>query len=94
MASGGKKSGWLSSLINWFGVLTAMVMVLHIIFVLSGTTATNPFFTVVTKWSELLVLWWGNLFKPADLPVNVALNYAVAAVFWLIVTRVVARVLR
>jgi hypothetical protein len=94
MASGGKKSGWLSSLINWFGVLTALVMVLHILFVLTGTAATNPFLTVVNKWAELLLLWWGSLFEPADLPLNIALNYAVAAVFWLLVTRIVARLLR
>ena len=94
MASGRKKSGVLSTVINLFGVLTALVMIIRMLLVLSGTTADNPLFTVVKTWSDLLVLWWGTIIKPAGTPASVIITYALAAVFWLLVTRIVARVLR
>ncbi|AHH93641.1 hypothetical protein GCM10010174_30140 [Kutzneria viridogrisea] len=95
MGSGGKKSGGvLSTVINLFGVLTALVMVVHVLLVLTKANTGNVFFTIVEKWANLLVLWWGNVFKPVDAPGNVALNYLLAAAFWLLVTRIVARILR
>jgi hypothetical protein len=94
MTNGGKKSGVASTVINWFGVLTALAMIIRMLIVLSGTTATNPLFSMVTVWSNLLLLWWGDVVKPAGAPMSVIANYALAAVFWLLVTRLVARFLR
>ena len=94
MASGGKKSGVLSTVINLFGVLTALIMIIRMLLVLTGSTADNPLFTVVKVWSDLLVLWWGNVVKPEGAPASVIITYALAAVFWLLVTRIVARVLK
>ena len=94
MASGRKKTGVLSTVINLFGVLTALVMIIRMLLVLSGTTADNPLFSVIKVWSDLLVLWWGNIIKPAGAPASVIVTYALAAVFWLLVTRILARVLR
>jgi len=94
MASGRKKTGVLSTVINLFGVLTALVMIIRMLLLLSGTTADNPLFSVVRAWSDLLVLWWGNIIKPAGAPASVIVTYALAAVFWLLVTRILARVLR
>ncbi|QUQ69764.1 hypothetical protein [Kutzneria sp. CA-103260] len=94
MASGRKKTGVLSTVINLFGVLTALVMIIRMLLVLSGSTADNPLFTVVRTWSDLLVLWWGNIIKPAGAPASVIITYALAAAFWLLVTRVLARVLK
>jgi len=95
MASGGKKkSGVLSTVINLFGVLTALIMIIRMLLVLAGSTGDNPLFSVVTAWSDLLVLWWGNVVQPQGAPASVIITYALAAVFWLLVTRIVARVLR
>ena len=94
MAKGGTKPGVLSTVIKWFGVLTALVMIIKMFVVVSGTTASNPLFSVVNVWSNLLLLWWGNVVKPAGAPMSVVVNYVLAAVFWLLVTRIVARFLR
>jgi hypothetical protein len=94
MASGRKKTGVLSTVINLFGVLTALVMIIRMLLTLSGSTADNPLFSIVKTWSDLLVLWWGNIIKPAGAPASVIATYALAAVFWLLVTRILARVLR
>jgi hypothetical protein len=94
MASGGKKSGVLSTVINLFGVLTALVMIIRMLLVLTGSTGDNPLFSVIKVWSDLLVLWWGNVVQPPGAPASVIITYALAAVFWLLVTRIVARVLK
>ena len=97
MNSGGKRSHrrgrFLPAAVNLLGMFTALAMIMHILLVLTKP-ASNLLFTVVDQWAGLLALWWGTLFKPPDSVVNVTLNYLVAAVFWLLVTRVVARVLR
>ena len=94
MAAGGKKSGVLSTVINLFGVLTALIMIIRMLLVLTGSTGDNLLFSVVKIWSDLLVLWWGNIVQPPGAPASVIINYALAAVFWLLLTRIVARVLR
>jgi len=94
MASGGKKSGVLSTVINLFGVLTALIMIIRMLLVLTGSTGDNPLFSVVKIWSDLLVLWWGNVVQPPGAPASVIITYALAAVFWLLLTRIVARFLR
>jgi hypothetical protein len=94
MAKGGKKTGVLSTVLNLFGVLTALVMIIRMLLVLSGSTADNPLFAVVKTWSDLLVLWWGNIVEPKGAPASVIITYALAAVFWLVVTRILARFLR
>lgn len=94
MASGGKKSSALSTVINLFGVLTALVMIIRMLLALTGSTGDNVLFSIVKVWSDLLVLWWGNIVQPAGAPASVIITYALAAAFWLLLTRIVARVLR
>ena len=94
MAAGGKKSGVLSTVINLFGVLTALIMIIRMLLVLTGSTSDNLLFSVVQNWSDRLVQWWRTIVQPPGAPARVIITYALAAVFWLLLTRIVARVLR
>ncbi|MBK1785040.1 hypothetical protein JHE00_11955 [Prauserella sp. ASG 168] len=86
--------GLLAGIVRWIGLLFALVLVLHVIFVIGEANAGNGIVSWVSDWSESLSLGFKDLFQPEDPKLSVLVNYGIAAVFWLVVSSIVARVIR
>ncbi|WP_020664135.1 hypothetical protein [Amycolatopsis benzoatilytica] len=84
----------VASLVRWIGLLFAAVLVLHVIFVIGSANQGNGIVSFVSNWADGLSLGFKDLFTPSDGKLRVLVNYGIAAVFWLIVSGVLARVIR
>lgn len=80
--------------VRFAGTALALVLTAHILFVLFDADPGNPVAGWASRWSDVLGLWFTDLFHTSSPDFTVILNYGSAAVFWLIVTGVVASVLR
>lgn len=76
------------------GSALALVLTAHILFVVFDAAPDNPVASWASRWSDVLGLWFTDLFHTGSPVFTVILDYGSAAVFWLIVTGVVASVLR
>jgi hypothetical protein len=56
-----------------------------------GASQTNAFFKFVQSLAEPLALFFPGLFATGNYNLDVFLNYGLAAVFWLVVTGLLAR---
>lgn len=81
------------TVVRVIGTIIAVILVAHILFALLGANPDNPLVVWVAQWAGALALWFGNLFATGSEALNVILNYGLAAVFWLVVTGLIARVL-
>jgi hypothetical protein len=68
----------------------AAIIVLHIIFVLVGANAGNTIVSTDADWSNTLAAWFKDLFTPGNYKLAVFLNFGLAAIFYLVVGRIVA----
>jgi hypothetical protein len=77
--------------ITAIGAIFAGIEILYMIMVLAGANAGNAFFQFIKSLAVPLALFWPGLF-PVDSPsLAVILDYGLAAVFWLVVTGIIAR---
>jgi len=79
---------------RWIGLLFALVLVMHVIFVVGDANPENDIVTFARAWSETLSVGFKDLFAPADPKLNVLVNYGIAALFWLVVSAIVAKIIR
>ena len=79
------------SIISGIGAVIAIIIVLHILFVLFGANAANPFVGFIATWAKTLALWFSNLFATGNPNMDLILNFGLAAIFWLVVTGLLAR---
>ncbi|MEC3975114.1 hypothetical protein [Amycolatopsis sp. H20-H5] len=84
----------LASIARWVGLVFAALLVLHIIFVIGEANGDNGIVSFVRGWADSLTLGFKDMFTPADAKLRVLINYGIAAVFWLVVSVIVARILR
>jgi hypothetical protein len=73
------------------GALFAIIEVVYILLILFGANAGNAFFRFVQSIAEPLALFFPGLFHIANAKLEVIVNYGLAAVFWLVVTGILAR---
>jgi hypothetical protein len=83
-----------AAVVHLAGSLLAGVLVAHILFVAFSANPANGLVSWVAHWADVVGLWFVGLFGTSDATFTTILNYGAAAVFWLIVTGVLARVLR
>ncbi len=76
------------------GLAFAVVLVLHVIFVVGEANPDNGIVSFVAGASSEVALGFEDLFVPDDPKLAVLLNYGIAAVFWMVVSSLVARVIR
>lgn len=76
------------------GTALALVLTAHILFVLFDADPLHPVVSWAARWADVLGLWFTDLFHTSSADFTVILNYGSAALFWLIVTGVLASVLR
>jgi hypothetical protein len=83
--------GTAAAIVNAVGSVLALILALHIIFVLVGTNPANALVNFVGQWADAFAVWFRDLFTTGNVTVDLILNYGLAAVFWLLVTGVLAR---
>jgi hypothetical protein len=86
-------SGTAARVIQLVGAVFALIEVIYILLILFGANAGNAFVQFIKSLAEPLALFWPGLF-PIDNPqLNVIVNYGLAAIFWIVVAGILARVL-
>jgi hypothetical protein len=86
--------GFLASLVRWLGLIFAAFLVLDVIFVIGQANGDNGIVTFVKGWADSFSLGFKDLFTPSDLKLRVLVNYGIAAIFWLVVSSVLAKLIR
>ena len=86
--------GSAARIITGIGALFAIIEVLYILLIVLGANAANAFVRFVSSIAEPLALFFPGLFPIDNYTVAVIVTYGLAAVFWLVVAGLIARVLR
>ncbi|GAB3575560.1 hypothetical protein GCM10027445_38230 [Amycolatopsis endophytica] len=86
--------GTAVGVVTGIGALFALVEAIYIVLVLAGANAANAFFRFIDSIAQPLALFFPGLFPVGNPDLNVLVNYGLAAVFWLVVTGLIARLLR
>ncbi|UQS21360.1 hypothetical protein L1857_00185 [Amycolatopsis thermalba] len=86
--------GLIAGIVRWVGLIFALILVLHVIFVVGGANPDNGIVSFVRDWSDGLALGFKDLFEPTDEKLRVLVNYGIAALFWLVVSSIVTRIVR
>ena len=84
--------GTASRVISGIGVVFALIEILFILMIVLGANPANAFFRFIQSLADPLALFFPGLFNTGNFNVDVLLNYGLAAVFWLVVTGILARV--
>lgn len=84
--------GTASRVISGIGAVFAFIEILFILMVVLGANTANAFFVFIQSLAEPLALFFPGLFQTGNFKLDVFLNYGLAAVFWLVVTGILARV--
>lgn len=80
-----------AKVITGVGAVVAVIEAIYILMILLGANAENAFFQFVHAIAEPLALFFPGLFQLDNYQVGVLINYGLAAVFWLVVTGLIAR---
>jgi Na+/alanine symporter len=86
--------GVVAGVVRWLGLAFALVLAVHVILTMGNANPANgitEFFSTTADW---FVLAFRNLFTPDDQKLRVLVNYGLAAVFWMIVSAVLSRLVR
>ncbi|CRK61011.1 hypothetical protein [Alloactinosynnema sp. L-07] len=86
--------GLVAGLVRWVGLLIALILVVHVVLVMGNANTGNGITSFFRSWAEPLSLAFRDLFTPDDQKLKVLVNYGLAAVFWLVVSTVVAKLIR
>jgi hypothetical protein len=86
--------GVLAGIVRWVGLLIALVLVVHVVLYMGNANPENPITGFFRGAAEPLSLAFKSLFTPEDVKVGVLVNYGIAAVFWLVVSSVAAKLIR
>ncbi|GLZ32463.1 hypothetical protein Lesp02_46510 [Lentzea sp. NBRC 105346] len=78
-------------MISGIGALFALIEIIYILMIVLGANQDNGFFRFIRSLAEPLALFFPGLFDTGNYNVSVFLNYGLAAVFWLVVTGILAR---
>lgn len=78
-----------------FGVTAvfALIEALYILMIILGANQANGFFAFIRSLAEPLALFFPGLFATGNFNLDIILNYGLAAVFWLVIGSVLARVI-
>jgi hypothetical protein len=72
--------------------IIALILVLHIIFVLIGTNPSNSIVMTVGTWAGHLAAWFKGMFTTSSDRWNAVLDYGLATIVYLVVGRLVTGV--
>ncbi|WP_199429945.1 hypothetical protein [Qaidamihabitans albus] len=86
--------GLLAGIVRWVGLIFALILVMHVIFVIGEANPDNGIVSFVENWSDALSLGFQDLFTPEDPKLKVLINFGIAALFWMVVSSILARIIR
>ncbi|WP_216213508.1 hypothetical protein [Amycolatopsis aidingensis] len=89
-----RAAGLIAGIVRWIGLLFALVLVLHVVFVIGDGNPDNGIVSFVNDVSDTLVVGFKDMFTPEDAKLRALVNYGIAAVFWLVVSAILARIIR
>jgi len=87
-----RRTSVVGSIIRGIGALVALILVLHVLFVLLGANPANAFVQFIASWAGTFALWFKDLFATGNAQVDLILNYGLAVLFWVVVFGLLARV--
>jgi hypothetical protein len=90
----GRTAGIAAGVVRWTGLLFAVVLVVHILLTVGSANPANGITTFFAEWADPIALGFRDLFTPSDPKLLVLVNYGIAALFWLVVTGGLAKVIR
>ncbi|MFD8493675.1 hypothetical protein [Amycolatopsis sp. NPDC059657] len=79
--------------ITGVGALFAVIEVVYILMIIAGANAGNAFYGFIRALAVPLALFFPGLFPVDNAAIRAILDYGLAAVFWLVVTGFIARML-
>lgn len=83
----------MARVVTGIGGLFALIEVVYILMLIFGANQMNGFFNLIRQIAEPLALFFPGLFNFTNNDLSVIVNYGLAAVFWLVITGIVGRVL-
>jgi hypothetical protein len=86
--------GALALVVRWVGLIFALVLAAHVLLTVGHANPHNGITVFFADVADPLALAFRNLFTPANAELRVLVNYGLAALFWLIVSGVVTRLIR
>jgi Na+/alanine symporter len=86
--------GVVASVVRWLGLVFALVLAVHVLLTLGNANPANGITTFFSTTADWFVLAFKSLFTPDDAKLRVLVNYGLAAVFWMIVSAVLSRLVR
>jgi hypothetical protein len=86
--------GALASLVRWVGLVVVVILVVRVLLTVGGANPHNGITRFFTTWSDPLAWGFKDLFTPADAKLRILVNFGIAALCWLIVSSIVARIIR
>lgn len=90
----GKVAGILAGLVRWAGLIVVIILVVRVLLTVGGANPANGITSFITTLSDPLAWGFKDLFTPGDAKLRVLVNYGIAAIFWLIVSSIVAKLIR
>ncbi len=88
-----RRTGGLSALISTVGSVLALIEIVYIALLVFDANQTNRFFAFIKSLAEPLALFFPGLFATGSRDGDIIVNYGLAALFWLVVTGIAARLL-
>lgn len=88
--------GLLADIVRWVGLAAAVVLAVHVLLVVGEANPANWITRLTSSLADWLSLGFRDLFtKPADDPkLRTLFNYGLAALFWMIATAFLSRLIR
>ena len=86
--------GVVATVVRWIGLVFALVLAVHVLLTVGGANPANGITEFFATTADPLALAFKSLFMPENAKLRVLVNYGLAAVFWLIVSGVLSRLVR
>ncbi|MBF6332063.1 hypothetical protein [Nocardia transvalensis] len=80
-----------AAIISTIGGIFALIEGIYILMLVFNANPDNRFFTFIKGLAEPLALFFPGLFNTGTRNLDIIINYGLAAVFWLVVTGIIAR---
>ena len=86
--------GVLASVVRWAGLVVVLILVIRVLLTVGGANPANGITSFFRTWSDPLAWGFKDLFTPSDAKLRVLVNYGIAALFWLIISSILVRIIR
>ena len=84
----------VAGVVRWVGVIFALILAVHVVLTVGRANPANGITSFFASWADPLALGFKNLFTPSDEKLRVLIDYGIAALFWLVVSAIVVRLVR